>query len=306
MPTNATPTNTTRQATLEIAPSAASTYGMHGNNNDHTAASLDGWITAAMISLTLVIGGIITRQFRKRQNVTHQIDEKKADAQPPITDPAMLPLPLLPVEDEAAENWDSETNDTNNTENTQAKDIARAPEDAPRFLPEHFTNPDNLNQLIGSLDLTQIAPQHWLPSHLWQHFELTQSQHTSSGLAPLLYMAPHNLDYIIILCQHLSEAAPSSNPSKGDEHTDEEAQLAAKLVLIFRSYRLSINPEPVNIYSHALEATAEGFHDTLLLYKTAKLEPLTQYQQFIQDGIAIFESLAASANAAERQAWLEH
>jgi hypothetical protein len=76
-------------------------------------------------------------------------------------------------------------------------------------------------------------------------------------------------------------------------------------VLVIRSYRLAIFPDPVNIYSQALEVTAEGFHDTLLLYKTAQPETLETYQQFISDALSIFESLANPKETQAQMEWLQ-
>lgn len=271
---------------------------------------IDGWITFAMLGLTLFIGAIIFLQFRGRQQNPAHPSENNDTPQDAVLENT-LPIALTPKES------DTDTNTTAADAASTPPGTLTTPEDAPRFFTEHFASAEHFAQLVAPLDLEKIASEKWLPSHLWPQLELTKQD--PKGLIALQYAAPSNLDYILILCQQRADTPPTRNEnSQADVISDSinivefdedpaspENQDNPKLVLVFRSYRLSISPDPVNIYSHALEATAEGFHDTLLLYKTAEPLPLKAYQQFISDGIAIFESLATPTNPEQRSEWLE-
>lgn len=277
-------------------------------------AALEDWATLATLALSLIIGAIIFLQFRERQHkqarpdsTTNNTKHESIDADLPT---AMdLPMPItMPLE---------HPDETEDSAASAPQDNLPTHENAPHFLPAHFACSELFAQLITPLNLTPTKPQQWLPLHLWQQFELTK--HTSTGnLAALQYAAPHDLDYIIILCQqqdtpeqnnNLLDAPAVDTKTKtkkyNSDKTCENDQAKTKLVLLFRSYRLAISPDPVNIYSHALDATAEGFHDTLLLYKNAEPAPLSIFQQFIADGVSIFESLAAPSNTDARTEWLE-
>lgn len=279
-------------------------------------AALEDWVTLATLALSLIIGAIIFLQFRERQHkqarpdsTTNNTEHESSDAD--FLTPMALPMPItMPLE---------HPDETEDSAASAPQHNLPTHEDAPLFLPAHFACSELFAQLITPLNLTPTEPQQWLPSHLWQQFELTK--HSSTGnIAALQYAAPHDLDYIIILCQQQGAPEQDSNlldapavdtktktkiKKNNSDKTRENEQAKTKLVLLFRSYRLTINPDPVNIYSHALDATAEGFHDTLLLYKNAEPAPLSIFQQFIADGVAIFESLAAPSNTDARTEWLE-
>jgi hypothetical protein len=172
--------------------------------------------------------------------------------------------------------------------------------DTLQLLPDSLQQITLFQQLISPLNLELIQIDNWFPQHHFNHFELTRD--CPSALTPFHCAAPANRDFILIFGQHLCET-PSNKPTP-TRKINEAKTKTLNFVMILRSYRLSIAPDPVNIYSHALETTAEGFHDTLILYKLAQPSPVSNYQQFISDGLAIFESLANPPDPADRSEWL--
>ncbi|MEJ2682529.1 MAG: hypothetical protein P8176_14085 [Gammaproteobacteria bacterium] len=185
---------------------------------------------------------------------------------------------------------------------TQADAPAIAtPSTALCFTPTDLARPELFSQLIAPFSL-QASPSprpdtalnQWLPAHIMSELSITKhSLPPYYGLTFLNSATTADNDFYVFLC--LCQSSPASNPE-----TD------CHIALLIRSYRLCLTPSPIKIYSHALEATAEGFHDTLLLYRKASPAPMETHQAFLTDAITIFDSLGTPPNPQARANWLQH